>query len=94
MPTASVQGHVVARSDETVVVEGNHYFPPDSVDASLLRESDTSTRCPWKGTARYRDLVVGDLELADAVWTYPEPLEAAAGIAGHVAFDRRVQVAD
>ncbi|TVP74458.1 MAG: DUF427 domain-containing protein [Nitriliruptor sp.] len=88
MPTASWNGHVIARSDDTVVVEGNHYFPPDSVDRALLRESDTRTHCPWKGEAYYLDLVGEGQALADAAWYYPAPKDAAAEISGHIAFGK------
>ncbi|WP_370323902.1 DUF427 domain-containing protein [Euzebya sp.] len=92
MPTATWNGRVIARSDDTIVVEGNHYFPPDSVDASVLRDSDTTSRCPWKGLASYKDVVVdGDVN-ADAAWYYPEPSEAASQIAGYLAFWKGVQV--
>jgi uncharacterized protein (DUF427 family) len=86
MTTATLDGTVIARSDDTIVVEGNHYFPPDSVDQSLLRDSDTTSRCPWKGLAQYKDVVVGDRVAADAAWYYPEPLPAASEITGYYAF--------
>jgi uncharacterized protein (DUF427 family) len=92
MPTATWHGGVIARSDDTVVVEGNHYFPPDSIDRSLLRPSDETTVCPWKGRASYYDVVVGDEVNPAAAWTYPEPRSRAAHIAGHVAFWRGVRV--
>ena len=92
MPRAIWNGVVVASSDRTVVVEGNHYFPPDSTDRRYFRESDTHTICSWKGTASYFDLVVGDEVNADAAWTYPEPKAAASQIAGHIAFWRGVTV--
>jgi uncharacterized protein (DUF427 family) len=83
---------VVAESDETVVVEGNHYFPPGSVKAEVLAASDTTSVCPWKGTASYYDLVVdGDVN-AGAAWYYPAPKDAAAEIKDHVAFWRGVTV--
>lgn len=86
MPTATLNGQVLARSDRTVIVEGNHYFPPDSIDRSFFRDSDTRSRCPWKGEASYLDVVVDGEVFADAAWYYPEPKDAAAEIAGHVAF--------
>lgn len=85
---------VIARSDATVVVEGNHYFPADSVDMDHVRESATQTSCPWKGTASYYDVVVGNQVNGDAAWYYPTPKQAAANIAGHVAFWRGVTVVD
>jgi uncharacterized protein (DUF427 family) len=85
-------GEVIAESDETVVVEGNHYFPPGSVDRSRLAESDTHTVCPWKGTASYYDVVVDGERNADAAWYYPAPKDAAAEIKDHVAFWHGVTV--
>lgn len=86
------KGRTIARSDDTVVVEGNHYFPPESVDMSLLAFSNHRSRCAWKGEARYWSVLVdGDL-LADAAWSYPEPSEAAQAIRGRIAFWKGVQV--
>ncbi len=85
-------GQVIAESDETVIVEGNHYFPSDSVNRKFVRESDTSTRCVWKGTANYYDVVVGDDVNADAAWYYPDPLRAAQRIRDRVAFWKGVEV--
>ena len=93
MPTASWNGKVIAQSDDTVVVEGNHYFPAESVDAALLEESATQSHCPWKGDARYKTLVVDGARNADAVWYYPNPKDAAAEIAGRYAFWKGVTVA-
>jgi uncharacterized protein (DUF427 family) len=92
MTRATWNGTTIAESDDTVVVEGNHYFPADSLDRSLIRESDTHTVCPWKGTASYYTLVVDGKENVDAVWYYPEPKDAARQIAGRVAFWRGVVV--
>ena len=92
MPRAIWNGQVIADSDDTVVVEGNHYVPPDSVDRTLLRDSDTTTRCPWKGTATYVDLVVDDEVLPDAAWVYADPKAAASEIAKHLAFGREVTI--
>jgi uncharacterized protein (DUF427 family) len=89
---ATWNGATIAESDDTVVVEGNHYFPADSLDRSLLRESDTHTVCPWKGTASYYTIVVDGAENVDAAWYYPEPKDAARQIAGRVAFWRGVVV--
>jgi uncharacterized protein (DUF427 family) len=91
---ATWHGATIAQSDDTVVVEGNHYFPADSLDRSLVRESDTRTVCPWKGTASYLTLVVDGSENVDAAWYYPEPKEAAQQITGRVAFWRGVVVTD
>jgi len=83
---------VVAESDETIVVEGNHYFPPDSVNREYFRESDKHTTCPWKGLASYYDVVVDGKVNKDAAWYYPAPKEAAKQITGYVAFWKGVQV--
>ena len=83
---------VIAESDSTVVVEGNHYFPPDSVKRDCLTPSPTTTVCPWKGTAHYYTVVVGGEEARDAAWYYPDPKEAAAEIKDHIAFWRGVIV--
>jgi uncharacterized protein (DUF427 family) len=83
---------VIAESDETVVVEGNHYFPATSVRSEHLRPSDTHTTCPWKGVASYYDVIVGDEVNRDAAWYYPEVKEAAAQIKGRVAFWKGVRV--
>ena len=83
---------VVAESDETIVIEGNHYFPPESLDRTFFEESGTHTVCPWKGTASYRTLVVDGRRNADAAWYYPEPKDAAAEIAGYFAFWKGVTV--
>ncbi|MGA8046892.1 MAG: DUF427 domain-containing protein [Dermatophilaceae bacterium] len=92
MMRATWNGTTIAESDDTVVVEGNHYFPADSLDRSLIRESDTHTVCPWKGTASYYTLVVDGKENVDAVWYYAEPKDAARQIAGRVAFWKGVVV--
>ena len=85
---------VIAQSDATIVVEGNHYFPPDAVVNEHLQTSDTNSHCPWKGTASYYNVTVGDQVNADAAWYYPAPKEAAANIAGYVAFWRGVTVTE
>ena len=86
-------GTVLAEFDDTVVVEGNHYFPVDAVDRRVLRPSGTHTVCPWKGTAHYRTLVVDGAENKDAVWYYPDPKPEAAQIKGRLAFWKGVVVA-
>lgn len=86
-------GATVAESDDTVIVEGNHYFPRSSVGEEYLAASDTRTVCPWKGTAHYFDLVVGGETNRDAAWTYPTPKAAAAEIEHRVAFWHGVEVA-
>jgi uncharacterized protein (DUF427 family) len=83
---------VLAESGETVVVEGNHYFPADSIKREHFRESETHTTCPWKGEASYYDVVVGGEVNKDAAWYYPRTKEAARDIEGRVAFWRGVRV--
>ena len=90
---ASWKGAVLAESTDTVVVEGNHYFPVESIDRAYLRASDTHTHCPWKGEASYYDVVVDGEINKDAAWYYPEPKEAAAAIRGRVAFWKGIEVA-
>jgi uncharacterized protein (DUF427 family) len=85
-------GTTLAESNATVVVEGNHYFPRDSVKKELFRESDTHTTCPWKGLASYYDVVVDGKVNKDAAWYYPQPSEAAKEIKDAVAFWKGVQV--
>lgn len=92
MPTAIWNGEVVAKSDETIVVEGNHYFPPDSVDSAYLKGSASQTVCPWKGTASYYDVVVDDKVARGAAWYYTNPKPAASEIKDYVAFWRGVKV--
>jgi uncharacterized protein (DUF427 family) len=83
---------VIAESDNTVVVEGNHYFPVDSVNKEFLTSSNTHTTCVWKGVASYYNVVVNGKTAADAAWYYPNPTPLAEGIKGHVAFWHGVQV--
>lgn len=85
-------GQVIAESNDTVVVEGNHYFPVDSVKREYLADSATHTVCGWKGTASYYSLNVDGAANQDAVWYYPEPKAAAAEIQGRVAFWKGVKV--
>ncbi len=92
MVEARWNGHVIARSDDTVTVEGNHYFPRESVDAAVLRPSDTTSVCPWKGTAQYHSLEVDGATNRDAAWYYPEPKDAAADIRDRIAFWKGVEV--
>ncbi|HVB19170.1 MAG TPA: DUF427 domain-containing protein [Acidimicrobiales bacterium] len=92
MIRATWHGAVLAESEETVVVEGNHYFPPESVRSEYFRESARQTRCPWKGTASYLTVVVDGEENRDAAWYYPDPSPAAREIAGRFAFWRGVRV--
>ncbi len=92
MATATWNGTVLAESDDTVVVEGNHYFPRSSVRADVLRDSATTSVCPWKGTASYHSLEVDGQVNADAAWYYPAPKEAAAEIEDRIAFWKGVTV--
>jgi uncharacterized protein (DUF427 family) len=92
MPTATWNGTTIAESDDTVVVEGNHYFPLSAVRTEVLRESDSHTVCPWKGTASYYSLEVDGQLNPDAVWYYPTPKDAAQQITDHVAFWHGVEV--
>lgn len=85
-------GTVLAESDDTVVVEGNHYFPRESLNAAYLRPSETRTICPWKGTASYYTLLVNGQTNSDAVWYYPDPKEAAHQIRDRVAFWKGVTI--
>lgn len=85
-------GVTVAESADTIVVEGNHYFPEAALKTEFKRPSDRTSVCAWKGTARYYDLVVGGKINKDAVWYYPEPSEAAKAIRGRVAFWKGVEV--
>ncbi len=90
---ATWNGAVIAESDDTVVVENNHYFPAASVNAEYLRDSAYTTVCSWKGTASYKSLVVDGTENPDAAWYYPAPKDEAAQIKDHYAFWRGVVVA-
>lgn len=92
MATARWNGMIIAQSDDTVVVDGNHYFPRDSVNVDCLQGSDTTSVCGWKGTARYHSLVVDGKINTDAAWYYPEPKSAASEIADRIAFWKGVVV--
>ena len=94
MARATWQGTVLAESDDTVVVEGNHYFPPEALAREHFRASDHTSHCPWKGDASYYDVVVGDDVNTNAAWYYPQPKQAAAEIQGRVAFWKGVNVTD
>jgi uncharacterized protein (DUF427 family) len=92
MPQATWNGVVIAESDDTVVVEGNHYFPRESLGATHFSASTTTSRCFWKGTANYLNVVVDGETNADAAWFYETPSPAASKIQGRVAFWKGVQV--
>ena len=93
MAIASVNGTVIAESDTTVVVEGNHYFPPESIKREFFSEpTGHETGCPWKGTASYYDITVDGETMSNVAWFYPAPKDAAAEIKDHVAFYSKVTV--
>lgn len=92
MPKASWNGTVLAESDDTVVVDGNHYFPPDSLNKDLFRESETTSVCGWKGTASYYSVEVDGQTNPDCAWYYPNAKPEAANIEGRVAFWKGVTV--
>jgi uncharacterized protein (DUF427 family) len=92
VPKAIWNGKVVAESDKFEVVEGNIYFPRESLRNEFFKQSDTTTVCPWKGRAHYFSLTVDGKENRDAAWYYPDPKPAAANIKDHVAFWHGVQV--
>ena len=83
---------VIAESDDTVMVEGNHYFPQDSVNMEYLSSTDTTSTCPWKGEASYYSIKVGSEVNEDAGWTYKEPKEKAQNIRGYIAFWKGVEI--
>ena len=92
MPRAIWQGRVIAESDDCEIVEGNVYFPAESVRRAFLEPSPTTTVCGWKGTARYYSIAVGGARNPDAAWFYPDPKPEAARIKGRVAFWRGVVI--
>ncbi|HNP08464.1 MAG TPA: DUF427 domain-containing protein [Cyclobacteriaceae bacterium] len=85
-------GQVIAESDDTVVIEGNHYFPEDAIKKEFFSESISNTVCPWKGIASYYNVTVDGKENPDAAWYYPEPKEAAKVIKDRIAFWKGVEV--
>jgi len=91
---ASWNGQVLAESDDTVVVESNHYFPNSSINREFFKQSDTTSHCPWKGDASYYSIVVDGQENRDAAWYYPTPMDAAREIEGRVAFWRGVKISE
>ena len=92
MATATWNGTVLAQSDDTTIVEGNHYFPPESITEGVLIVSEYTSVCPWKGTASYYTIEVDGQRNEDAAWYYPVPKDAAAEIQDHVAFWRGVVI--
>jgi len=93
MATATVDGMIIAESETTVVVEGNHYFPPESIKWEVFSETELTTGCPWKGTASYYTVTVDGNAFENVAWTYRQPKDAAAEILDHVAFYPAVSVA-
>jgi len=85
-------GRVIAQSDRTEIVEGNHYFPPEALRTEFFRPSETHTVCPWKGIASYYTLEVDGTSNLDAAWYYPDPKPAARKVAGRVAFWKGVRI--
>ena len=92
MIQATWNGQIIAESNETVIVEGNHYFPRNAVWSKYLMRSDTTTHCPWKGDASYHSLVVNGETNDDAAWYYPAPKDKAAEIKDRIAFWKGVEV--
>jgi uncharacterized protein (DUF427 family) len=92
MAQAIWNGAVIAESDQTIVVEGNHYFPPEAVNRAYLAQSETHTVCGWKGTASYYNVVVEGQVNRDAAWYYPTTKAAASNVEGYIAFWHGVQV--
>lgn len=94
MVKAIWNGTVIAESEHTEQVEGNHYFPPDNVNRELLIHSETQTTCPWKGMASYYTVKVKGQENSDSAWYYPEPKEAAFNIKDHIAFWKGIEIVE
>lgn len=92
MAKAVWEGAVLAESDDTVLIEGNHYFPPESLNQTFLRSSNDTSVCSWKGAARYYDVVVDGKTNRNAAWYYPDPKPAASAIKGRVAFWKGVKI--
>ena len=91
---ATWNGTVIAESEETIVVEGNHYFPPDAIQGDYLQDSSMHSTCPWKGEANYYDVVVNGESNKDAAWYYPRTKEAANNIRNYIAFWKGIEVGD
>lgn len=94
MPKAIWNNRVIAESTDTVMVEGNHYFPPNSISPEFFAPTETTTVCHWKGTASYFTLTVDGEQNRDAAWSYVEPKQAAENIRGHYAFWKGVTVTE
>jgi uncharacterized protein (DUF427 family) len=91
---ATWEDTIIAESDRTIVIEGNHYFPPNSIKREYFSPTDTHTTCPWKGIASYYTVQIGGQSNVDAAWYYPEPKAAAQSIKDYVAFWRGVKVSE
>lgn len=87
-------GKVIAESDNTIIVENNHYFPQNSINTDFIIDSEHTSVCPWKGLASYKSLTVDDKINENAVWYYPNPKEAATKIKDHFAFWKGVEIID
>lgn len=87
-------GEILAESDNTQVVENNHYFPPESINSEFFELSDTHSTCPWKGKASYFNIITGEKTNPDAAWFYPHPKEKAASIKNYIAFWNGVEVTE
>jgi uncharacterized protein (DUF427 family) len=94
MAKAIWNGTIIAESNETVIVEGNHYFPPDAINTEFFKNSTTHTNCHWKGLASYYNIEVKGQTNSNGAWYYPNPLPAASEITGYIAFWRGVKVED
>ena len=94
MAKAVWNGAVLAESSQTIMVEGNHYFPPETLNPDYFRASTLHSSCHWKGLASYYDVAVGGKVNANAAWYYPNPSDAAQNISGYVAFWKGVKVED
>jgi uncharacterized protein (DUF427 family) len=92
MTKAIWNGAILAQSDQCEIVEGNYYFPPESINREYFQDSNTHTTCPWKGVASYYTVVVDHKTNQDAAWYYPDPKEKANNIKGYIAFWKGVQV--
>ena len=88
------ENKILAESDDTIVIENNHYFPPSSINQQYFTKSDTTSICPWKGTANYYTITVNGNQNIDAAWYYPSPKEDAKKITDYIAFWRGVDIID
>lgn len=91
---AIYNGEIIAESNDTIVIEGNHYFPPSSLKKDFFKESNTHSTCPWKGLASYNTIEVNGKTNADAAWFYPNPSDKAMEIKNYVAFWKGVEITE